>query len=105
MSSGDLIILKQAATELNVSEATIRNWIKQERIMPFDKRKNIITRNEVIRIKNQIFSGEIKSKLRTRQINLTVPVLFLPNEYIPRSAKRDIVLGINKVCRKSRTIC
>ena len=99
MSQETLLSLKQAATELNVSEATIRNWIKLELIMPFDKRKNIITRNEVIRIKNQIFSGEI-SKLRTRANKLNCSSSFLPNEYIPGQLS-DIVLGINKVCRKA----
>lgn len=99
MSQESLLSLKQAATELNVSEATIRNWIKLELIMPFDQRKNIITRNEVIRIKNQIFSGEI-SKLRTRANKLNCSSSFLPNEYIPEQLS-DIVPGINNICRKA----
>jgi len=99
MSQETLLSLKQAATELNVSEATIRNWIKLELIMPFNQRKNIITRNEVIRIKNQIFSGEI-SKLRTRANKLNCSSSFLPNEYIPNQLS-DIVLQINDICRKA----
>lgn len=99
MSQETLLSLKQAASELNVSEATIRNWIKLELITPFNKRKNIIAQNEVIRIRNQILNGEI-SKLRSRANKLNSSNSFVPNEYISTQLS-DILVKINAICQKA----
>ncbi|MCD4652893.1 helix-turn-helix domain-containing protein, partial [bacterium] len=60
-----IITAKQTAELLDVSLATVRNWVRHGYLIPVENTKNKFLENEVILLKQKIESGDIQ-RLRTR---------------------------------------
>jgi len=75
------ITMKQASSLLEVSEATVRNWINHGFISPALNTKNQFEISAVNLLKQKIESGEI-NRLRKRANKKNTDNSFIPDEYI-----------------------
>ncbi|MCK4906896.1 MAG: N-6 DNA methylase [Spirochaetes bacterium] len=76
-----IITAKQASGILDVSEATVRNWIKHGYLTPVKNTKSKFMDSEVAALKQRIESGEIK-RLRKRANKKKSDISFVPEEYM-----------------------
>ena len=60
-----IITAKQASGILDVSEATVRNWVKHGYLSPLEDTRSKFRESDVDALKQRIESGEIK-RLRKR---------------------------------------
>ncbi|HOJ64081.1 MAG TPA: N-6 DNA methylase [Spirochaetota bacterium] len=77
--------IKEAAKFFNVSEATIRNWVKTGIL---NLENNLITERELFRLKEDIEKG-ILTKLNKRANKFNLNKNFIPEEYIPLDKSYD----------------
>ena len=66
---------------LEVSEATVRNWIKHGYLFPLQNPKNHFSHRDVIALKKRIENGDIL-RLRNRANKKKNDFSFVPDEYI-----------------------
>ena len=76
-----VITIKQASEILNVSEATVRNWVKNGYLHPIKNTKSNFIENEIFSLQQRIESGEI-DRLRKRANKIKSAHSFIPDEYI-----------------------
>ncbi|MCK5687180.1 N-6 DNA methylase [bacterium] len=76
-----IISMKQASEILNVSVATVRNWIKHDYLKPLYNSKNKFLDSDVNTLKQQIESGQI-DRLRKRANKQKSSCSFIPDEYL-----------------------
>lgn len=81
---------KETALHLGISEASIRNWVRQGYIKPVIKNTNKYDKEEVHLLKNRIESGEIK-KLITRANKSTSKKYFIPDELLRNPLERNSI--------------
>ncbi len=88
-----IITTKRAAGILEVSEATVRNWVKHGYLSSGELTKNNFRSSDVDKLKRQIESGEIK-RLRKRANKKKSDKSFVPEEYLNDT---ELVHEINKI--------
>ncbi|MDD2634064.1 MAG: TaqI-like C-terminal specificity domain-containing protein [Bacteroidales bacterium] len=88
-----LINIKTAANILNVSEATVRNWIKTGLL------NSKLRESNVINVKNSIANGDIK-RLNKRANKSKSTKSFIPSEYLDDTNVLESVSDIIKYSRK-----
>ncbi len=76
-----IITAKQASGILDVSEATVRNWVKHGYLIPVEDTRSKFRNNDVATLRQRIDSGEIK-RLRKRANKRTSGNSFVPDEYL-----------------------
>ena len=79
----DGVRIAEVADLLNVSVATVRNWIKAGKIRPLPQGKKAIlfSRKEVLRLREEIVSGRWQ-RLNKRRNKLAVGGHHIPGEYV-----------------------
>ena len=67
--AGELIGMAQAAALLEVSEATVRNWVKLGRIVPAGQagRKNVFRKKDILDLRDDIAGDAADSSLKRRR--------------------------------------
>ncbi len=80
-NNGQIISIKQTSGLLEVSEATVRNWVKHGYLSSIANTKSKFKRTEVIGLKNQIENGGI-DRLRKRANKKKASNTFIPDEYL-----------------------
>ncbi len=73
--------IEKAAAQLHVSAATIRNWVKQGYLTPFENRKSTFRASDVAALKKKIIRGDI-DRLRRRANKRHRETTFIPEEYL-----------------------
>ncbi len=82
-----LVDIKQTTALLNVSEATLRNWVKQSFILPDTNAGHVVfNAAEILRIRTGLLDGTI-NKLKSRANKKNIVSAFIPSEYL--SDKND----------------
>jgi len=76
-----IITVKQASEILDVSEATVRNWIRHGYLKPLEYTKSKFRDTDVNDLKEKIKCGKIK-RLRNRANKRNAGNLFVPEEYL-----------------------
>ncbi|MDM8526990.1 TaqI-like C-terminal specificity domain-containing protein [Anaerolineales bacterium HSG24] len=80
-SNGHLISLQQTAALLDVSDATVRNWVKHGYLSVATNSKAKFYHDAVIELQNRIERGEI-DRLRKRANKKKANNSFIPDEYL-----------------------
>lgn len=76
----DKVTIKEASKFLNVSEATVRNWIKTNIL---NLKEGLIYKDELIRVKKNIEDNKI-DKLSKRANKFNLNSNFIPQEYLEK---------------------
>lgn len=93
LTSEEIINIIKASEILNVSKATVRNWIKSK-LLP-----EVLTVQEVEKLKLSIEDGSI-SKLNKRANKLNSKKSFIPSEYITNQPVRLRIKKINELSKQ-----
>lgn len=80
-NNGQIISIKQAAGLLEISEATVRNWVRHGYLSSVVNTKSRFQLSDVIGLKNKIENGEI-DRLRKRANKKKAGITFIPDEYL-----------------------
>lgn len=90
------ISIKQTSTLLDVSPATVHNWIKHGYLKPINNTKNNFRSKDVELLKRQITQGEI-NRLRNRANKSKANTLFISDEHIDNLAFVREIENIRKL--------
>lgn len=93
MDNTNYLSLKEACDELSISQATGRNWIKLEKLIPEnnDTKLPLFTKEYIETLKNQILSGE-NNALKSRRNKKFVSGNSLYNSYVSENCTNISVL-------------
>jgi len=91
-----LINTRQAASLLNVSEATVRNWVRHGYISPAAGNANRFSATDLENLKQRISIGEL-DRLRRRANKIKADSSFIPAEYLDIQTFRDEIATIQKI--------
>lgn len=94
------ITLQQATEILNISEATLRNWVKQQYLTP-DKTSRVLLFDfhEVCTLRANILKGKL-NKLQGRANKNNSTFTYIPSELVPQSeigSLNDLIIAIKSV--------
>jgi hypothetical protein len=98
--SRESVNIEAAASILNISTATLRNWIKANYLFPYlDKNKKyVFYKEDIENLKTEIITGSF-NKLNNRANKLKAKRTFLPEEYIKDKnnfAKLNLIINFVK---------
>lgn len=87
----DSIDINQVAAILSVTAATVRNWVKADKIVPISKkgRNMLFCRESIEKIKIKIATGE-SNKLQNRRNKKAVKGNFVPTSYVESSQYQSL---------------
>ncbi|ADI00453.1 N-6 DNA methylase [Salisediminibacterium selenitireducens] len=94
----DFLKIQEVALELEVSEATVRNWMKTGVIEKYQKRKRnlLFEKNEIIGLKRSILDGK-NNRLQKRRNKKMISGQTLPSEYTSYKPYLNIVNQIIEI--------
>lgn len=93
-----LITIKKTCEILNISKATVNNWIKHKYLKFTDD--NYFNYDEVIELKDKINKGEI-NRLNSRANKLSATKTFIPDEYFDDNFDKDVIYQIVKYIKEN----
>ncbi|MCK5296825.1 MAG: N-6 DNA methylase, partial [Alphaproteobacteria bacterium] len=94
--SNEIISVKQVSDMLEISDATVRNWVKQGYLSVAENTKSKFHFSDVLSVKTKIERGEI-NRLRKRANKKSTDNSFVPDEYINDVSFVDEVEKIKKI--------
>lgn len=94
--SNEIISVKQVSDMLEISDATVRNWVKQGYLSAVENTKSKFHFEDILSLKTKIERGEI-NRLRKRANKKSTDNSFIPDEYIHDISFVDEVEKIKKI--------
>lgn len=96
------LTLKEVAQFLEISEATVRNWMKKKMIVPqkIFNRKKLFLKSDIEQIKKDIEAGNLQ-RLQSRRNKKAIQGEAIPSEYVTYKPYINIA---EKICELAKTI-